>query len=132
MLNKIKAYLAAKIAVLAPQPSYVDVAPLPTTKETHMAFQITDTQKRTLTVGGLTAAQNQVAFTGLAATTSDASVLNVAVNPDGLSVDVAAVGKLGTASVMLTVGAVAQVFDFEVVVGELASLSVTTGEAVAK
>jgi hypothetical protein len=135
MLNKLKAYLAAKIASMQPQAVVAQTAPSGapiTTKEENMTIQITDTQKLTLTVSGLTAVQNPVAYSGLTATTSDATIVSATVNVDGVSVDVVAAGKLGHATVTLAVGAVTAAYEFIVIAGELASFSVVASDAVAK
>lgn len=137
MLNFLKQLVAAKIQSLTVTPIAVpakqEVVPTIVKEDNNMsAYPITDVQKFTLAVGALSAAGNTTGVTALATTTSDATVVTATVQADGVSVEVAAAGKLGAATITLTSGTATSTFDVLVNASAAASLVLTPSAPVAK
>jgi hypothetical protein len=93
-----------------------------TIKDFIMAKQITDTGTATLALALLSAAGNPVADP-ITLTSSDPAIVTALLNADGKSVTVTAAGKLGTATVTATAGALTATYEITVVVGPAAKLT---------
>jgi len=100
-----------------------------------MSLQLTDSQQVNLTVEPVDKKGNQATIDAAPTwTSSDATVATVTPAADGLSATVVAVGKLGTAQIVITASSggtsVSGTLDLVVVGGAAASLAITAGAPV--
>jgi hypothetical protein len=93
-----------------------------TIKDITMAKQITDTGSIALALALVSAAGNPVTDP-VTLTSSDPTIVTAALTSDGKGVLVTAAGKLGTATVTATAGALTATYEITVVVGPAAKLT---------
>lgn len=91
-----------------------------------MAIPLSLSQKVAMVVSGFDDNQQPIAFTGLTATPMNGTIVSATVQPDGMTVEVAA-QAVGSTNVVFAVGSVTQTYAVNVVSGNLTSLQVTAG-----
>ena len=97
-----------------------------------MTIQLNDSQKVTLTVAETSAAGNAVPFTNTPTyVSSDESVATVSTTGPNTA-DVVATGKVGVATITVSVDNLTATADVEVVAGPVATLTITNSDPVSK